>query len=90
MLNRTRMIATPESSQVAEFGYIPAQNVLLVRFRAGGLYAYYDVPQEAFWALYTAGSVGKALDSEVKKPKFRYERIVELPTPATESGEVTA
>lgn len=90
MLNKTRMIATPDSSQVAEFGYIPAQQVLLVRFRAGGLYAYYGVDQTVFWSLYTSASVGKALNEEVKQGGYRYERVAELPSPATAETEVTA
>ena len=45
-----------------------------MRFRAGGLYAYRDVPAEVFDAFMAAPSKGRFFHARIDGP-FRYDRL---------------
>lgn len=53
-----------ESSSIESVGY--EKNVLEVRFRNGGLYQYFDVPEEAVIALMGAESRGRFFNQEIR------------------------
>lgn len=67
-------IATPESSNLAGFGYDPARSVLTVEFKNASRYEYYDVPADVFERMRAATSRGQFLAQEVKN-RFRYARV---------------
>lgn len=66
-------IPTPESSNLAGFGYEPTTRVLTVEFKASGKYNYYDVPQQVFEQMKTASSRGQFHAQNIKG-RFRYAR----------------
>ena len=66
-------IATPESSNIAGFGYTKETQVLTVEFNNGGTYNYYDVPETTFEEMKNASSKGKFLAQNIKG-RFRYAR----------------
>ncbi len=66
-------IATPESSNIAGFGYAKDGQVLIVEFNSGGRYNYYDVPEIIFERMKAASSKGQFLAQNVKGV-FRYAR----------------
>lgn len=67
-------IATPESSNLARFGYEANSQTLTVEFKNGGLYNYYDVPANLFEAMKHAASKGQFLASQIKG-NYRYARV---------------
>jgi hypothetical protein len=67
-------IATPESSNVAGFDYVKETQVLVVEFKNGGRYNYYDVPETIFEGLKAASSKGQFLAQSVKGV-YRYARV---------------
>jgi hypothetical protein len=62
-----------ESSNIDKVGY--DEKTLFILFKNGGLYKYIDVPSDIYDGLVVAESVGKYLNTEVKKKKFVCERI---------------
>lgn len=66
-------ISTPQSSNVAGFGYDEATQVLTVEFNSGSRYDYYDVPEHIFEGMKSADSKGKYLNAEIKG-HYRYAR----------------
>ncbi len=66
-------IPTPQSSNVAGFGYDEASRTLTVEFNSGSRYNYYDVPQHIYEGMQLAASVGKYLNAEIKGV-YRYAR----------------
>ena len=67
-------IATPESSNIAGFDYVEKTRVLIVEFKNGGRYKYYDVPVAVFQQMKTAPSKGKFLAQNIKGV-YRYARV---------------
>ena len=67
-------IATPNSSNIAGFDYVPAQKVLIVEFKNGGRYNYYGVPAVMFERMKAAPSTGQFLAQNIKNA-FRYARV---------------
>jgi len=67
-------IATPESSNVAGFGYIEDRKVLVVEFKNGGKYNYFDVPESVYEQMKAAPSKGRFLAQNVKNI-YRYARV---------------
>lgn len=53
-----------ESSSIDSVGY--EKNVLEVRFRNGGLYRYFDVPEQAVVSLMGAESKGRFFNEEIR------------------------
>jgi hypothetical protein len=67
-------IATPESSTIAGFDYIKQRQVLVVEFKNGGRYNYFDVPEIIFDRMKSAPSKGQFLAQNIKG-KYRYARV---------------
>ncbi len=67
-------INTPESSNIAGFGYDAGSRVLTVEFKSGGRYEYFDVPSTVFEAMKSAPSKGQFLAQSIKG-QFRYARV---------------
>lgn len=67
-------IDTPESSNIAGFGYEPSTQVLTVEFKQGGRYNYYDVPETVFEQMRNAPSKGQFLAQNIKG-RYRYARV---------------
>lgn len=66
-------ISTPQSSNVAGFGYNETTQVLTVEFKNGNRYNYYDVPSSIFEGMKSAPSIGGYLHANVKGC-YRYAR----------------
>ena len=69
------VIATPESSNVASFGYDAPTRRLLVMFKRGGGF-YLDVPPEVFTRMKKASSKGAFVHRELKD-KYAWDRLPE-------------
>lgn len=67
-------INTPDSSNIAGFGYAEASRTLTVEFKNGGRYEYFDVPPSVFEDMKAADSKGKFLAQSIKG-HFRYARV---------------
>lgn len=67
-------IDSPESSNVAGFGYEESTQTLTVAFKTGGEYQYFDVPQSVFEQMQAAASKGQFLAQNIKG-HYRYARI---------------
>jgi hypothetical protein len=59
-------IATTDSSNIAGFDYVERTGVLIVEFKNGGRYSYYDVPPIVFEQMRSAPSKGQFLAQNVK------------------------
>lgn len=66
-------IETPESSNVARFGYDSSAQVLTVEFKNGGTYNYFDIPEVVFEQMNNASSRGQFLAQQIKG-RYRYAR----------------
>jgi len=66
-------IATPESSNIAGFDYIKERQMLIVEFRNGTRYNYYDVHETVFERMKAAPSKGQFLAQNIKGV-YRYAR----------------
>jgi hypothetical protein len=67
-------INTPESSNIASFGYNAVNRVLTVEFKSGGRYEYFEVPSAVFAAMKAADSKGQFLAQSIKG-RYRYASI---------------
>ena len=67
-------IATPESSNIAGFDYERERQLLIVEFKNGGRYNYFDVPEVVFEGMKAASSKGQFLAQNIKGA-FRYARV---------------
>ena len=64
------------SSQVAAMGW--ENDVLVVRFTTGAVYAYSNVPYKVFKEIKEASSVGHALNENLKNnPEYPYVKLTE-------------
>jgi hypothetical protein len=66
-------IPTPDSSNLDGFEYIADERVLIVEFKHGGRYKYYDVPESVFEQMRAAPSKGQFLAQNIKNT-YRYAR----------------
>lgn len=66
-------IDTPDSSTIARFGYDQSRKVLMVEFKRGGRYNYFDVPESVFIEMKRADSKGQFLAQRIKN-QYRYAR----------------
>jgi hypothetical protein len=66
-------ISTPDSSNMAGFEYVEGTGVLIIEFRNGSRYSYYDVPSAVFEQMKSAPSKGQFLAQNVKGI-YRYAR----------------
>ena len=67
-------IATPESSNIVGFDYVQERQVLIVEFKNGGRYNYFDVPATIVEGMKAASSKGQFLAKNVKGI-YRYARV---------------
>jgi hypothetical protein len=65
-----------ESSALSAIGYDPTSKVLAVRFKAGGVHHFRDVPAEVASGLQRAESVGKYYSTHIRG-KFDSVPVVE-------------
>lgn len=63
-----------DSSNVAAVGHVEDKEVLLVKFKNGGLYSYKDADHDLFVSIIHAESVGKYLNQHVKAMGLSYMR----------------
>jgi hypothetical protein len=54
------------SSELHSIGYDPAEQVLEVEFRTGGIYRYLGVPRASYNALMAAMSKGRFFNTQIK------------------------
>ncbi|MBX3442154.1 MAG: KTSC domain-containing protein [Planctomyces sp.] len=66
-------IETPESSNIARFGYDAAGQILAVEFAKSGTYQYYDVPEAVFEQMKAAPSKGQFV-AQIIKGRYRYAK----------------
>jgi len=65
-----------ESSNVFSLGYDYQNNIVQVEFHRGGVYRYYDVPEDMFASLLDASSVGTFLHLNYKKHnQYKYKKV---------------
>ena len=55
-----------DSSNVVRYGWSPNGHVLVVEFKGGAVYNYFDVPESVFMDMQGALSVGKFLARAIK------------------------
>ena len=67
-------IETPDSSNIARFGYETGSSLLVIEFKKGGVYQYFDVPETIFEQMQAAGSKGQYFAQNIKGV-FRYARV---------------
>ena len=67
-------IATPESSNIAGFGYTKERQMLTVEFKNGGRYNYFDIPEHLVSQMKAASSKGQFLAQNIKG-RYRYARV---------------
>ena len=63
-----------DSSNVESVGYDEDSSTLQVEFKNGGVYQYFDVPEEVFVGLRDADSVGRYLATTIKGT-YRYSKV---------------
>jgi hypothetical protein len=67
-------VDTPESSSIARFGYDDGANILVVEFKKGYAYNYFDVAADVFEQMKSAASKGQFLTDRIKGV-YRYARL---------------
>lgn len=67
-------IDTPESSNIVRFGYDSQAQILVVEYKAGSTYNYYDIPEFIFQQMKAASSRGQFLAQQIKGT-YRYARV---------------
>jgi hypothetical protein len=65
---------TPNSSNIARLSYDDEKGNLMIEFRSGKMYRYYDVPMEIWTGLISADSVGRFFNSNIRG-KFKEEQV---------------
>jgi hypothetical protein len=63
-----------DSSNIEAIGYDENSSTLQVEFKNGGMYQYFDVPEEVFIGLRDADSVGGYLAARIKGT-YRYSKV---------------
>jgi KTSC domain len=62
------------SSNVASIGYDAESATLEIEFHNGSIYQYFDVPENVFEGLRSAGSIGGYMAANIKGI-YRYSRV---------------
>ena len=60
------VIETPGSSMLARFSYDANEQSLIVEFKHGGRYEYYDVPEDVFKKMVAARSRGRFFQDHIR------------------------
>ena len=63
-----------DSSNVESVGYDENSSTLQVEYKNGGVYQYFDVPEEVFIGLRDTDSVGRYLNANIKGT-YRYSKV---------------
>ena len=63
-----------DSSNIATIGYDVDSQTLEIEFLSGGVYQYFDVPEQIYEDIMSADSAGKYLNTNVKGV-YRYSKI---------------
>ena len=63
---------TVSSTNISSIGY--ENGILEIRFRNGGTYQYYGVPESVYHSLMNASSKGRYLERYIKG-KYRYRKV---------------
>lgn len=71
------LIDVTGSSNIAAYGYNPATQSLVVRYKNGGLYHYEQVPSNVVRALNAAPSKGKFINAEIKNAGYAWQMIAD-------------
>lgn len=64
-----------ESSNLASIGYDAENEILEVEFNHGGIYQYFDVPENVYDALMNASSHGQYFDRNIKKAGYQFQKM---------------
>lgn len=63
------------SSNVDAVAYDEGTKTLGVRFKGGGEYHYFSVPESVYSGLISASSVGQYFDRYVKRARYRCQQV---------------
>ena len=63
-----------DSSSLESIGYDEDSETLQVEFKNGGMYQYFDVPEDVFVGLRDAESIGQYLVTTIKG-SYRYSKV---------------
>jgi KTSC domain len=63
-----------DSSNLKSVGYDKASQTLEIEFQNGGIYEYYDVPEEEYDDLMSASSKGSYFMSNIR-PIYSYDKV---------------
>lgn len=66
---------TISSSNLASIGYDAENEILEIEFNHGGVYQYFDVPENVYEELMSARSHGQYFDRNIKKAGYEYEKM---------------
>lgn len=64
-----------ESSNLASVGYDAENEILEVQFKHGGVYQYFDVPENVYEELMNADSHGQYFDRNIKKAGYEFQKM---------------
>lgn len=73
-MTKTMERTAVRSQEIAIVGYDSETSTLEIVFRRGGVYHYFDVPQDTYHKLMTAPSRGIYFDQAIKT-RFRYRKV---------------
>ncbi|GAA5104386.1 KTSC domain-containing protein [Orbus sasakiae] len=63
-----------DSSNLASVGYELETNTLEIEFKKSGIYQYFNVPEQVYNELMTAGSHGQYFSYQIK-PHYSYQKV---------------
>lgn len=63
-----------ESSNLASVGYNEEKQILEVEFKHGGVYQYFDVPENVYKELMNADSHGKYFSANIRND-YEYQKL---------------
>lgn len=64
-----------ESSNLASIGYDAENKILEIEFNHGGIYQYFDVPENVYEELMDADSHGQYFDRNIKKAGYEFQKM---------------
>lgn len=74
------VMQTVDSSNIASIAYIDGERSLIVMFKTGKYYKYFNVNRSVYESMLTAESVGKFFSANVRT-KYKYEELKPEPNP---------
>jgi hypothetical protein len=64
-----------ESSNIESIGYDAENEILEIEFNHGGIYQYFDVPENVYDELMSASSHGQYFDRNIKKARYEFQKM---------------